>query len=420
MKITTITHKPPTTKKPALNFLKSKQDHPHTIEREYMKALNSVKLDKLFAKPFIKQISLNDGITFLQLNPENSNELLALTYSNELSIINIRNKEIKTVKFDFHIKSTGFYYKKDNETRIFITTMNDIHILNINIFEEEKNNNRKYLLRQLTKPKSLNKVNEFNFLIRSAYFCNETNKLYLATDLGLIIKRENSYINIFNKEIDLIKVSKEVIVVSFNNILYIIDSITYLLINKYQLSIINDISISNNKISVACEDNKVYLIDIKDTLNKEPKIFLGHTHPVTSCYLFINNKINKNILITGSFDKSIRIFNIKTRKSDILYSQRMSEINSIIYSDINELIISGSNDGSIRIWKEPNQKMGLLNKKQLTDLKHRKLLINKFSGVNEIAVIERSKNLPKELKGNLKNNYEHRKKEERREKKVVD
>ncbi|KAF7698615.1 DDB1- and CUL4-associated factor 13 [Cucumispora dikerogammari] len=415
MKITTITHKPPKTKKPALNFLKSKQDHPHTIEREYMRSLNSVKLDKLFAKPFIKQYSLNEGVTFIQMNPEKHTELLALTYSNEVSIIDMRLNKIKTLKISEHVKTIGFYTMENNETRIFVVTMNDIHILKTDLFVEEQNDNRKFVLKNLPKPISLIKRSSFNFIIRSAHFCKYTNKLYLATDKGLVVYKDGTYETIFNKEVEKIKVSKEVIATSFNNIIYLIDSISYLFLRSYELSVINDIHISLKKVSVACEDCSVYLINLIE-MDKPPRLFLGHIQSVTACHLSVTN----NILVTGSFDKSIRIFDIQTKKCEILYSERMSEINTILYCNTQEIIISGSNDGSVRIWKLPNKKMGLLNKKQQSDLKHRKLLVEKFAAVKEIAVIERSRNIPRELKAGLKNKYEQRKAQERRDARAND
>ena len=56
--------------------------------------------------------------------------------------------------------------------------------------------------------------------------------------------------------------------------------------------------------------------------------------------------------VTGSFDKTIRIFPINGGWSrEVYHTKRMQQVNSVLYSMDNRLIISGSEDTNIRMWK---------------------------------------------------------------------
>jgi WD repeat and SOF domain-containing protein 1 len=56
--------------------------------------------------------------------------------------------------------------------------------------------------------------------------------------------------------------------------------------------------------------------------------------------------------VTGSFDKTIRIFPINGGRSrEVYHTKRMQQVNSVLYSMDNRLIISGSEDTNIRMWK---------------------------------------------------------------------
>lgn len=56
--------------------------------------------------------------------------------------------------------------------------------------------------------------------------------------------------------------------------------------------------------------------------------------------------------VTGSFDKTIRIFPYNGGRSrEVYHTKRMQQVNSVIYSMDSKYIISGSEDTNVRIWK---------------------------------------------------------------------
>lgn len=56
--------------------------------------------------------------------------------------------------------------------------------------------------------------------------------------------------------------------------------------------------------------------------------------------------------VTGSYDRTVRIFNINQGKSrEVFHGQRMQKVFAVSYSHDNQYVFSGSEDMNIRIWK---------------------------------------------------------------------
>ena len=60
--------------------------HPFEVPREYVKALNATKLERVFAKPFIGNLDgHSDGISCLAKHPKRLSLLLSGAYDGEVS-----------------------------------------------------------------------------------------------------------------------------------------------------------------------------------------------------------------------------------------------------------------------------------------------------------------------------------------------
>lgn len=62
--------------------------HPFEVQREYVKALNAVKLERVFAKPFVGNLDgHSDGVSCMSKHPNRLSLLLSAAYDGEVSII---------------------------------------------------------------------------------------------------------------------------------------------------------------------------------------------------------------------------------------------------------------------------------------------------------------------------------------------
>ena len=111
-----------------------------------------------------------------------------------------------------------------------------------------------------------------------------------------------------------------------------------------------DKSIIQWKLNLEGEDVKVENEDdkeIKKTLMGKPlKSLHGHNHFVSS--LALNSDNTK--LVSGSWDKTIRLWDIPTSKSDLLFKGHTKDVLSVAFSHDERLIFSGAMDNSLKYW----------------------------------------------------------------------
>lgn len=69
--------------------------------------------------------------------------------------------------------------------------------------------------------------------------------------------------------------------------------------------------------------------------------------------------------VSGSYDKSIRIFEVnKGHSREVYHTKRMQRLTCIAWSFDNKYIISGSDEMNLRIWKaKASEKLGIVSNK---------------------------------------------------------
>src|ERR1700694_2345455 len=95
-------------------------------------------------------------------------------------------------------------------------------------------------------------------------------------------------------------------------------------------------------------------------------------------------------LLTGSYDKTIRIFNTDNGHSrDVYHTKRMQRIFAVKYSLDAKYVYSGSDDGNVRVWKShASEKLtGVIAPRERQAVHYRKNLQEKFKHVPEIQRI---------------------------------
>ena len=87
--------------------------------------------------------------------------------------------------------------------------------------------------------------------------------------------------------------------------------------------------------------------EVKKTLMGKPlKSLHGHNHFVSS--LALNSDNTK--LVSGSWDKTIRLWDIPSSKSDLIFKGHTKDVLSVAFSHDERLIFSGAMDNSLKYW----------------------------------------------------------------------
>ena len=109
------------------------------------------------------------------------------------------------------------------------------------------------------------------------------------------------------------------------------------------------LSPSKGKFLLACDDSKVVELNIKGAVSAS---YIGHQARVTC----LDVSHNKQMLASGSDDKTIRILDVKTRQSRYVLEGHGCNITSVHFSKDDRYLISSCNNGEVKIWDLQNGK----------------------------------------------------------------
>lgn len=148
---------------------------------------------------------------------------------------------------------------------------------------------------------------------------------------------------------------------------------------------------------VANEDYQSYTFDMRK-LNQPTHIYKGHTSAVMS----VSWAPTGREFVTGSYDRTIRMFNLTTRNGtarEIYHTKRMQRVFTVNYTMDNTYIVSGSDDTNIRLWKaRASEKLGQLTPREESAMQYRQSLVRKYQHMPEVKKIHRSRKIPKTIK----------------------
>ncbi len=362
---------------PIRKYSKNPEDHPFLLEREYVRALNATKLDRMFAKPFIGALThMGEGISHLVKDYEEPFFATA-SYDMKVNLWDMVSRKVVSTK-NYSMPVSGIAL--DNKRNIFVGQGSSV-------------------------------VNNIGVEYKCGHHVNSLDFLHGGTD-DLVVGT-NDDVQIFDIErltpklrydtIDTISVRcnrsfQHIIAVTNSTAIDLYDNRIGKLFATIKQPGINCMDFNpQSGYIMACgsEDGNGYAYDLRNTENSIGT-YRGHVNAVVSvCF-----RPNGHEIATGSFDKTIRIFDINSRKSrDCYYNARMQIVHAVSYSNDGQYIISGSDDGCLRLWKaDASVKIGPLSKYEKEAFTYRAALKEKYKNIGEISRISKHRFIPKDLK----------------------
>jgi len=392
MKIEAIYHNKRDRKKetksdlPMRRYAKDPVYHPMLLEREYVRALNATKIEKIMAKPFVTALMQNtEGIHLLVKDSESATFATA-SYDNTAVVWDMKSK-------------TKIHEKKYPESIAGIA---------IDQFKNMYISQHKHVVGP-----------NFNYRVDS--IVNALDYASLSPGSGDVAIATTKSISIFDVSRESPKIHyslEDVKDVAFNDSFrYVMGSVspTNALLHDNRCNkqiatvespIFNVMKFNPQRghiFSVGGEDGSSYSYDMRN-LEKPYNVHRGHVGAVVSLGFHPNGRE----IATGSFDKTIRFFGLEDRKSrDCYYNDRMQIVHEVVYSEDGRYVISGSDDGNLRLWKsEASKKLGALSRAEKEANSYKNALKEKFRHVGEIDRISRHRFTPHELKQKMKDQHE--------------
>ncbi|KAK3683979.1 WD40-repeat-containing domain protein [Podospora appendiculata] len=370
--------------------------HPFERAREYQRALNAVKLERMFAKPFLSQLGNGhvQGVYSLTKNKSSlssvasgsgdgiikvwdltsreetwhtsahSNIVKGLTFTNDNKLLSCGTDGIKLWD-PYHSESGSTPLSSWQEGGPY-TAVSCHRSSNVFAASSGAGCISIWDLEHSSAPQKIQWPNHTDTLTDVCFNQVETSIIgAVASDRSVIL---------FDLRTNL-PVIKTVLKFASNRIVF------------------NPMEAMN--MAVASEDHNIYMFDARN-FDKAQNIQKGHVAAVMD----VEFSPTGEELVSGSYDRTIRIWSRNQGQSrDIYHTKRMQRVFRTCWTMDSKYLLSGSDDGNIRLWRgNASERSGVKSTKQRQALEYNKALAERYQHMPEIKRIARHRHLPKVIK----------------------
>ncbi|KAJ2894282.1 U3 small nucleolar RNA associated protein [Zalerion maritima] len=384
----TSTSKQPRNLDPAL--------HPFERAREYTRALNAVKLERMFAQPFVAQLGRGhvDGVYTMAKDPKSlenfasgsgdgvvkvwelagrkeiwhataheniikgmcwtrDEKLLTCAADRSIKLFDPYNTESEAAPISTWLGSNAFTSLSHHRSRDSFAVSSNV----VSIYDLEQHTASPEVLQW---PNSVDTINgvSFNQIETSVLATCATDRSIILYDL-----RTSS------------PLGKTVLNFASNRIAW------------------NPMEAFN--FAVASEDHNVYIFDMRK-IDRALNVLKDHVAAVMD----VEFSPTGEELVTASYDRTVRLWNReKGHSRDIYHTKRMQRVFSAAWTPDSKFVLSGSDDGNIRIWRaQANKREGVKSTRQRQALEYNESLAERYQHMPEVRRIRRHRHVPKVIK----------------------
>ncbi|KAK9466950.1 WD40-repeat-containing domain protein [Lipomyces arxii] len=147
--------------------------------------------------------------------------------------------------------------------------------------------------------------------------------------------------------------------------------------------------------AAANEDQNVYLYDMRK-LTRALNVYKDHV----SAVMDVDFSPTGQELVTGSYDKTIRLYKVKEGHSrDIYHTKRMQRLFCVRFTMDSKYILSGSDEGNIRVWRaDASSRSSVKSARERAKLEYDNALKERYKDMPEIRRISRHRHVPGYIK----------------------
>ena len=379
-------HKVPRNYDPAL--------HPFEAPREYTRALNSVKLERVFAKPFIGCLEGHkDGVSVLCKHPTQLSTLISGAFDGEVRVWNLGHGACNRTFLAHDGIVRGIVFDANNEHFITISDDKTIKMWKAEkpSFGEEEEPTNTIISKTMISGISHHRTEPIFAT------CGEVCHLWEET--------RNEPIRTFKWGVDSLYDVKYNPIQS-NLFAACASDRSIILYDARETGPLRKVfmRLKSNKLSwnpmeavtftCASEDYNLYTFDIRK-LETPVNVHRDHVQAVID----VDYSPTGKEFVSGSYDKSIRIFESnKGHSREVYHTKRMQRLTCTAWSLDNKYIISGSDEMNIRVWKaRASEKMGVLKPRERAALNYSEALKEKFAAHPQVKRIARHRQVPQHI-----------------------
>lgn len=373
--------------------------HPFEIPREYTRALNATKLERVFAKPFLASLDGHrDGVNCMAKHPKSLSTLLSGACDGEVKVWNLtKRKCVRTLQ-----AHEGFVRGICSRFcgASFFTVGDDKTIKQWSMTGPAFGEQEEPLYTILGKTVYMGVDHHWNDAVFAT--CGQ--------QVDIWDEQRTTPVRSFTWGLD------SIISVKFNPIeTYLLGSCasdrSIVLYDMRQATPMKKLimKMRSNALcwnpmeaflfSTANEDYNLYTFDVR-FFDTPVTVHMDHV----SAVLDVDYSPTGKEFVSASFDKSIRIFPVdKSHSREVYHTKRMQHAICVKWSADSKYIFCGSDEMNIRIWKaNASEKLGTLLPREKAAFNYSEKLKEKFQHHPQIRRIARHRHLPKTIYSQIK------------------
>ncbi|KAL2717438.1 DDB1- and CUL4-associated factor 13 [Vespula squamosa] len=368
--------------------------HPFEAAREYTRALNAVKLDRIFAKPFIGNLEGHkDGISAVCKHPMRLSVLLSGAFDGELKMWNLSNRTCERSFLAHDGILRGIIFVPSGQH--FLTIGDDKTIKTWkaekpSFGEEEEPVNTILSKSQLIGISHHRKDPIFATCGDTCQLWEETRNEPIRTfKWGVDSLHDVKYNPVETNLLAACSSDRSIILYDARETGPLRKIVMRLQTNKLSWNPMEAVTFT-----CANEDYNLYTYDIR-TLKTPVNVHMDHVGAVID----VDYSPTGREFVSGSYDKSIRIYEVnKGHSREVYHTKRMQRLTNVAWSLDNKYIISGSDEMNLRVWKaRASEKLGVLKPRERTSLNYCNALKEKFAAHPQVRRIARHRQVPKHI-----------------------
>ncbi|XP_318219.3 DDB1- and CUL4-associated factor 13 [Anopheles gambiae] len=367
--------------------------HPFQSTREYVRALNATKLERVFAKPFVGNLDGHcDGVAVISKNFAKISLIASGAYDGDVKLWYVADKSCM-MSINAHVGyCRGIAFSSDESSLITIGDDKKIMTWNFNIngtgVDIVKPAN---MIITKTVLASLSHSYEGPNFATSGETCHiwdeSRNEPLKELKWGVDLLQDIKYNPIETTLLAACGSDRGIILYDQRETKPIRKIVMTLRSNQLSWN-----PMQAFYFTVANEDYNLYTYDIRRFTNPL-KIHHGHVGPVTS----VDYAPTGREFVSGSYDKTIRIFDAaKANSREIYHTKRMQHVTCVNWSMDNKYIFSGSDEMNIRVWKaNAAEKLGSLQMREKNAFNYNTVLKEKYAAHPSVRRIAQHRQVPK-------------------------
>ncbi|CAL1539148.1 unnamed protein product [Lymnaea stagnalis] len=365
--------------------------HPFAIDREYQRALNATKLERVFAKPFLCGLEGHrDGIEALAKFPTRLSHVLSAASDGEIRLWNLATKRCVSSVLAHDGLVRGLCSHRSGN--FFMSCGQDANI-KFWACSEEGNITQEPIRTILNKQvyQGIDHHEHEDIFVTCGQsldvWAGDRAQPFQSYTWGL----DSMHHVKFNRiETHLVAVAAD------DRSIMLYDtrggSGVQKLIMRMRSNAISWNPMQAFVFTAACDDYNLYTYDIRNLSIASNK----HEDHI-GAVMDVDYAPTGKEFATAGYDRAVRIFNaVEGHSRDVYTGKRMQRVNHILWSMDNKYILSGSDEMNIRLWKaKASEKLGVLKPRERTAFNTAETLKKMFKDHPEIKRISRHRHLPK-------------------------